>query len=192
MRGESLHILGVRPCLELFDALADLLVYPEPGLRTRIEHCREHLLRVVPGGGSLLDRYAEIMESRPLSEIEESYISTFDLNPACTLDLGWHLFGEDYNRGRYLVRLRRELRRCGVAEREELPDHLTLALRLLARMQPAEGAEFASCCVGPALEKIMNSLPGDNPYHALLETVKAAIDTVFGPVAEESKHGATA
>lgn len=189
---DDVRSAAFRPFSGLFDALADLLVYPEPGSRAKLEHCREQLRRGIPDAASMLDAFEEATRDKWLSELEELYINTFDLNPACTLDLGWHLFGEDYNRGRYLVKLRRELRQRGVAETEELPDHLTLALRLLARMDDEDGAEFASCCVGPALEKVIGALPEDNPYHTLLETVKLAIETVFGPIAEECEHGATA
>src|SRR6266568_3182701 len=57
---------------------------------------------------------------------QELYVQTFEFNPACTLELGWHLFGENYERGEFLVRMREQLRRHGIAESNELPDHLTL------------------------------------------------------------------
>lgn len=189
---DDVRSAAFRPFSDLFDALADVFVYPEPGFRAKLEHCRERLPREVPGAASMLDSFDEATRDKWLSELEELYINTFDLNPACTLDLGWHLFGEDYNRGRYLVKLRRELRQHGVPETEELPDHITLALRLLARMEHDSAAEFASCCVGPALVKIVDALPQDNPYHALLDTVKLAIEAAAGPIMEECEHGATA
>lgn len=192
MHDDDVRSAALRPSCELFDALADLFVYPEPGLLAKLEDCREQLRHEIPAAVSMLDLFDEATRDKWLSELEELYISTFDLNPACTLDLGWHLFGEDYNRGRYLVKVRRELRKHGVAETEELPDHLTLALRLIARMEQDDAAAFASCCVGPALDKVAGALPEDNPYHALLKAVRLAIETAFGPIAEECEHGATA
>jgi len=40
---------------------------------------------------------------------------TFDINPACALEVGWHLFGEDYMRGQFLVRMREELSKYEIA-----------------------------------------------------------------------------
>ena len=37
-------------------------------------------------------------------QIQELYTRTFDINPVCTLEIGWHIFGEDYARGALLVK----------------------------------------------------------------------------------------
>ena len=73
-------------------------------------------------------------EPRDLHELEETYARTFDINPACALEVGWHLFGEEYARGLFLVRLRGEMREHGVEESSELPDHITHVLALIAAM----------------------------------------------------------
>lgn len=177
---------------EILEELAEVLGYPTPGYAARLEACHEQVRRCLPDGRDVLAEFDGWIADKPLEQLEELYISTFDLNPACTLDLGWHLFGEDYNRGRYLVKLRREMRQHGIAETEELPDHLSLALRLLARMKPEDAADFATLCVGPALEKIIGAMPQDNPFQALLETVKLVLEAAFGPITEECEHGATA
>ena len=65
------------------------------------------------------------------TELEELYTRTFDINPVCSLEVGWHLFGEDYNRGAFLVRMRGLLREHGIEEGAELPDHLESVLRVL-------------------------------------------------------------
>ena len=111
-------------------------------------------------------------------ERQELYVQTFEFNPACTLEIGWHLFGENYERGEFLVRMREELRRHGIAESTELPDHLTYMLPLLARMDHREGAELAGQYVLPALGKIREALK-DNPYSALIAAVEKALDADF-------------
>ena len=75
---------------------------------------------------------------------QELYVQTFEFNPACTLELGWHLFGENYERGEFLVRMRDLLRRHGIAESTELPDHLTHVLALVGRLDHEEAAELAA------------------------------------------------
>ena len=65
------------------------------------------------------------------SALEEAFTGTFDVNPACALEVGWHLFGEEYARGMFLVRMREELRKYGLAESSELPDHVSHVLAIV-------------------------------------------------------------
>jgi nitrate reductase delta subunit len=100
---------------------------------------------------------------------QELYIETFEFNPKCTLELGWHLFGENYERGEFLVKMRAELRRHGIEETGELPDHLTHVLRLIGRMEHGEAALLIGENVLPALEKIR--LPDDHPYRPVFDAM---------------------
>jgi nitrate reductase assembly molybdenum cofactor insertion protein NarJ len=109
--------------------------------------------------------------------MQELYIQTFEFNPAATLELGWHLFGENYERGEFLVRMREQLRRHGVEETAELPDHLTHLLPLLARMEAQEGAHLAGEFILPALDKIQ--LPDENPYRAVIERIRERLRADF-------------
>ncbi|HWQ55728.1 MAG TPA: molecular chaperone TorD family protein [Bryobacteraceae bacterium] len=108
---------------------------------------------------------------------QELYVQTFEFNPACTLELGWHLYGENYERGEFLVRMRGELRRHAIAETTELPDHLTHVLRLIGRMDAGEAARLAGEAVLPALEKI--KLPPDSPYVPVLESIREKLRADF-------------
>ena len=118
---------------------------------------------------------------RDLADLEELYTRTFDFSPSCALEIGWHLFGEDYNRGAFLVRLREELARHGIQESCELPDHLTHVLPLLDRMRPDEAARFALACVTPAVEKMLAGLEGkQNPYEHLFRCLVAMLNAEFG------------
>jgi nitrate reductase delta subunit len=105
-----------------------------------------------------------------LSQLQELFVRTFDLSPVCSLEMGWHLFGENYDRGLLLVKMRQQLRTHAIRETNELPDHLTSGLRLVAVMQRAEGAYFVEAVVLPALQKMIAALEGkQNPYqHVLL------------------------
>lgn len=109
--------------------------------------------------------------------MQEIYVQTFEFNPACALEMGWHLFGENYERGEFLVRMRAELRRHGLSENSELPDHLTHLLRLIGRMERAEALRLAGESLLPALAKIQ--LAQDNPYRPVLETVRRKLETDF-------------
>jgi nitrate reductase assembly molybdenum cofactor insertion protein NarJ len=73
--------------------------------------------------------------------------------------------------------MRQTLRRYGVAESAELPDHLSHILPALARMESNEAARFAEEFLQPALKKIISALNG-NPYQDLLRGVESALTPV--------------
>jgi nitrate reductase delta subunit len=109
---------------------------------------------------------------------QELYVQTFEFNPACTLEIGWHLFGENYERGEFLVRMREQLRRHGVPETSELPDHLTHLLALIDRLDQEQAAEFAAQFLLPALGKIQQAL-AENPYEPLIEAIRTRLESDF-------------
>ncbi len=116
-----------------------------------------------------------------LADLEELYARTFDFNPQCALEIGWHLFGADSNRGALLVRLRQELARHGIPESCELPDHLTHVLPLVDRMSPDEATRFTRACVMPAVEKMLAGLEGkQNPYESVLRCLAVMLHAEFG------------
>ena len=63
-------------------------------------------------------RFVKSVDGMALRDLEELFTRTFDINPQCTLELGWQLYGEDYNRGAFLVRMRELMREKGVEEGE--------------------------------------------------------------------------
>jgi nitrate reductase delta subunit len=97
------------------------------------------------------------------NELEETFTRTFDLNPACTADLGWHLFGEEYLRGLFMVRIRKEMRERRLEETGELPDHVVHVLAVLAAMEHDRARELARACVCPAVGKMQRALADGNP-----------------------------
>ncbi len=110
--------------------------------------------------------------------MQELYVETFEFNPACTLEIGWHLFGENYERGEFLVRMREQLRRYGVTESTELPDHLVHLLALIERMERDEAAELAGQYLLPALAKIHAAVK-ENAYEPLIAAVEAKLEADF-------------
>jgi nitrate reductase delta subunit len=162
-------------------ALAGLLAYPDASLPDRVEVALRAGASYGTKAVDSLWRFAAAVAPLSEDEREELYTRTFDINPVGALEIGWHLFGEDYHRGALLVRLRMELRRHGIEEAGELPDHLTRVLTLLDRMAADEAGEFAGACVLPAVEKMLDGFGGkDNPYEHLLRCVSCVLATRFG------------
>lgn len=161
----------------VYRSLGDLLFYPKAGYRWRLAECRQLLAGAVPQAVRCLERFEEETGELSNDQFEELYVRCFDHSPAHALEIGWHLFGEDYHRGALLVRLRQELRRHRIAESAELPDHLAHVLVLLGRMESAEAEGFAQACVVPALRKLLDGLEkSGSPYLNLLAAVSAVLD----------------
>ncbi|HXY49298.1 MAG TPA: molecular chaperone TorD family protein [Terriglobales bacterium] len=161
----------------IYDAFAGLLTYPEgdypqriaAGLRLAPAECREDL-----------EQFFQLVRELATDQAQELFTRTFDLNPVCSLELGWHLFGENYERGLLLVRMREELRRCRLGESSELPDHLTHALRLVAQMENEGASDFVGACVLPALEKMLQAMRGkDNPFEYVLLAARNLLHNDF-------------
>lgn len=158
-----------------------LLSYPQPGYAASASALQRALALRFPEAAAQLADFVKFAESRSVEELEEEFTRTFELNPACALEVGWHLFGEEYARGLFLVRMREELRRHGLEEDRELPDHLTQVLGLLAAMQPESAAPFVRACVWPALWRMQRALErSGSPYTGLFSALRLGLQQAFG------------
>lgn len=157
-----------------------LLSYPRPGYAASASALQRALALRFPEAAAQLADFVKSTESRSIEELEEEFTRTFELNPACALEVGWHLFGEEYSRGLFLVRMREELRRHGLEEDRELPDHITHVLALLAAMRPETAAPFVRSCVWPALGRMQRALAkSGSPYAALFAALRIGLRQAF-------------
>lgn len=168
------------------DALAGLLAYPDERTGEALRAALASLPAAFPAAARELEPLARAVADTPLHELEELFARTFDWSSDVALEIGWHLFGEQYERGAFLVRMRELLRGAAVEEGPDLPDHLGSCLRLLARVGAEEAAGLARTHVVPATAKIVAGFGAQpNPYAALLRAVAAALDDVAGPATPE-------
>jgi nitrate reductase molybdenum cofactor assembly chaperone len=167
-----------------------LFEYPQEAFIEDAAACEAAVRSLDGTAAALLQVFMEELGSMTLPEREELFIKTFDMNVRCTLDLGWQLFGEDYNRGLFLAKVRTLLSRYGIAETQELPDHVSQVLRLLACMNAEEGTAFAESCVVPALQKSHAALEEENPYQRLLKAALMLLTHVYAIEMEELTDGA--
>lgn len=137
---------------------ASLIEYPGETFQPQIAAAEKSFAAADPAIAELVSIFGEKVREKTLDDLQELFTGSFDMDPECTLDLGWHLFGDDYKRGVFLAKVRRELARHEVHEVCELPDHLTHVLRLLAKMEAGEGNKFAQACVIPAVKKVSDVL----------------------------------
>jgi nitrate reductase delta subunit len=151
------------------DRLAPLFAYPDEGYAARAAESAR-LLGLEP-----MRAFADAVTAVPAAALQEQFVETFDLDPDCAPDLGWHLFGERYERGEWLARLRADLRRLGLQTSAELPDHLTNVLMILARDEPAR-ADALARLVTPAFDKLQTALERrESPFRHVLTAVQAIV-----------------
>ena len=177
---------------KLCDAIAEVLLYPKSDYVEKVVCFRDIALSEAPSSVEAIESFMASVDGKPLNELEEAYIRTFDLNPLCSLDTGWQLFGEEYNRGLYMVKIREEMRRLGLPETTELPDHLTNTLRVLGRMTNDEAISFSVSCLIPATRKILGAIKQEDPYRPLVEGVSKLLDLRYGRYVKEFEEAAAA
>jgi nitrate reductase delta subunit len=172
---------------EVLDNLAAILEYPTDDYKHHVGECIQRIKEERPDDDAALLRLVAFnaqIQDLSLAEIEELYTRTFDINPVSSLEVGWHLHGETYERGAFLVTMRDVLRRCNVEESSELPDHLTHVLLAVGRMSEEEAAEFVSHRLLKALNKMLEGFAEkENPYEHVLQSIKLLVShSVSSPV----------
>lgn len=166
---------------EILNAFGALLAYPEGGCAERAEACARTVEHGPGEARELLAVFSAFARSASLDELEELYTRTFDLSPVCSLEVGWHLYGEAYERGAFLAEVRGLLRQHGVAEHGELPDHLTHVLPLVARMSESESGAFARARLTPAVAKMAGGFSDeDNPFRKVIQALYLTLVAAFG------------
>ncbi len=170
------RVPGACPVVPGYAILSTLLDYPDDGYVGRTAACVRMLDERRDGVAPLMKPFGDTIGSMTTEEVQELYTRTFDINPVCTLEVGWHIYGEDYARGEFLVKMRQMLREHTLPESSELPDHLTHALALLARLDGKDADEMAARYVLPALKKMLDGMADiDNPYKAVLDAIVKSI-----------------
>lgn len=170
--------------------LAALLTYPDGETLGQCTTWLEAWGERRPVAAGLLCEWRDFAASTPLWELQEVYTRTFDLNPSCSLDVGYYLFGEDYQRGAFMALVRQELDRVGLPRDAELPDHLPNLLRWMEMVFGQDGhVEMVSECLLPVLEKMDRSFDAraasdssvsaraENPYRLLIRAVRDVLDS---------------
>ncbi len=161
---------------EALVAFAGLFEYPSEETSKRAWEC----FSLLKDGeaSSLMKSFYSYVKGHPLGHVAEVYTRTFDLQPSCSPHIGYHIFGDGYRRGEFLVRLKGRCSECGLDVGRELPDHISVVLRLLALVGGSEADDLVALCLSPAIGRMLEALADErNPYswalEALSHTIKA-------------------
>jgi nitrate reductase molybdenum cofactor assembly chaperone NarJ/NarW len=156
---------------EICRLFACLLEYPTSALGAQAGQCGEVLSAAGSPATPAMVRFCGCVEQVPLARMEELYTRTFDLQAVCSPYVGYHLFGDSYQRGLFMARLNEGYRIRGFSAGSELPDHVAIVLRFL---EAGAEDEFSETLLRegllPALDKMSGAFdsPGDNPYREVI------------------------
>ena len=139
----------------IYQLFARLLDYPTPGLSQAALECSRRIEPYSTEAALLLSSFGDFSQAVTLGCLEEAYTRAFDLNAAFQPYVGYHLFGDTYNRSPFLLGLSNLYRQHGFSAGKELPDHLTVVLRFLAHCQDqGMRAELIQEALLPALQRM--------------------------------------
>ncbi len=173
----------------LYEILASALEYPGEDWNNRLERCKQWLTIQEPDVAVQFIRFQRSVRKLSIEKLEELYTRTFYLNPVCTLDIGYHLFGEDYKRGQLLAKLRETEAPYDLGQANRLPDYLPVVLRLLPKLNDEElRLGLIVELLVPALDKMLQALgKTDNPYRDLIEVISNTLKNEIPAGSEDSE-----
>ena len=145
-----------------WQALARLCRYPDDDMRPEM---RAMIAGLEEEASSRIREFLEATDHVALEDLQEQYTVAFDFDPACALDIGWHLFGESPERGAFLAALSEDLQSAGLPGSRELPDHLTNILALVSRDDYGRAPLLADL-VAPAVVEIEQALTDRKSHYA--------------------------
>jgi nitrate reductase molybdenum cofactor assembly chaperone len=180
----------------IFLLFARLFDYPTPGLARAARECARLVEPFTAEAATSLSGFADFAEKTSLGHLQEIYTGAFDLKAAFQPYVGYHLFGDTYNRSPFLVGLTQRYRDQGFSVEKELPDHLAVMLRFLSKCTDAVLAdELIQEALLPALRRMTHAntedqkdseeigVPieqeaGQNIYLALLQALQGTLQVV--------------
>jgi nitrate reductase assembly molybdenum cofactor insertion protein NarJ len=164
-----------------YTKLAEMFRYPTGDFKNFYRDWKRIIQIYDPELITKLEPFSVHINEKSLAFQQEYYVSTFDVQAMCFLDIGYVLFGEDYKRGIFLVNIKKEqLRACNDCG-SELPDHLPNILTLLPKMVDADLAEeLIYSLLIPALhEMILKFSNAGNLYKGLLEILVTIMESDY-------------
>lgn len=167
--------------LEKYRLFAEVFSYPKEPDQQFLNHWKTLVLPRELDLQLMLEAFVTHLQERNLPQQQEYYISTFDVQALCYLDIGYVLYGEDYNRGRFLVYMKQEQEKAGNPCNRELPDHLPNVLNFLPLINdPVFAEELVVSMLMPALEKMIRSFQSDdNVYKGMLRVLLQTLEADF-------------
>lgn len=155
---------------ETYRALSQAFSYPwdKDELLLSLARIDAHIEET--GKGKPLDGLTEFIVQTSPAGIQEEYVTTFDLSPACAPYVGHHLHGDNHKKGEFMIRVKGMYRDQGYQPPEdELPDHLSVVFEFAAHLSrigaDAERREFLAAHVLAGMNKMREAIKSKQDLH---------------------------
>jgi nitrate reductase delta subunit len=152
----------------VFASVAEAIKYPCPESKQKLLDLAEEIPD--PKARACYLYFLERINQMDVSQWQELYTCTWDLQPAANLYIGYQVWGDSYPRAEFMARLKKEMSSLQIATEGELPDHLIPILCYLD-VAPEPVPELLENIL-PAVRLIQQTLrkaDSQNPYLALLD-----------------------
>ena len=158
---DSLHVLSV------------LLHYPDEDLFNRLDEIAAAADQSRPADvKSAIQSFIGELETHSLIQVQERYSAVFDIDPATTMNMTYHAFGDNEKRAAALADLQHNYEQAGWERTTgELPDYLPMMLEFLSICPHPEHTEPVWQClqgVQPLVDRLEKKAP---VYAALLQPI---------------------
>ena len=158
---ESLHVLSV------------LLHYPDEELFNRLDEIASAADQSGPADvKSAIQSFVNELDTHGLIHVQERYTAIFDIDPATTMNMTYHAYGDNEKRAAALAHLQHNFEEAGWERiTGELPDYLPMML------------EFLSICQHPEYTgPVWQCLQGTQPLVARLEKKAPVYAALLQPI----------
>lgn len=182
----------------IYALFAGVLDYPAAGVFSEAQKLSRQISVNDSETAELARQFETALSGMRLEQLQEIYTATFDMHPDCVPNLGCHLFGEDVRRNIFMAQMRERMDRARVPTGVELPDHLSLVLRLLDSLENQDDTSaLIEDCLIPGVAHILSALSQMNgsclyvpALQALLATLKnGSLGTIPTPGPARSEAG---
>jgi len=138
-----------------YELLSKIFEYPKDDYKEHIKSVAESIKEKYPiASKELMELYSKLPDN--IYRLQELYTKSFEVQAITSLEIGYVLYGDDYTRGEILANLSAEHKKVGNICKEELPDHLSNILKLIARMEDKETLnDLVRFMVAPAVENMI-------------------------------------
>ncbi len=142
--------------LSHYGSFSKIFEYPSENYHEIIIETIKILDNNYPDAAKELGKFLELLPMQ-IGELQELYSKSFEVQAVTSLDVGYVLYGDDYQRGIVMVNLKNEHEKVGNNCGEELADFLPNLLRLLPKIKDEETVnEMVTLLIATSVEKMMN------------------------------------
>ena len=174
---DSLHVLSV------------LLHYPDEELFNRIDEIGSAADQSRPAEiESAIQAFVSELNTHSLIHVQEKYTAVFDIDPATTMNMTYHAYGDNEKRAAALAHLQHNYEEAGWERiTGELPDYLPMMLEFLSICPHPEHTEPVWQCL-QAMQPLVARLEKKAPVYAALLQPIVRMAAERGTLIDNSGH----